>query len=189
MNPKLDRRTTLVVLGAGLASAQSGPHQAHHTATEAPGVYQPRFFTSDEMALLDHVTELMIPADGRTGGARAARVTDYIDFLAVSSGKAAQQAWKTELAAFATAAQQRYGRPFLKLTEAEQAGLLDSLAANEQQPATAAERFFASIKRAAIFAYYTTKMGLAEELGYQGNQVLGQFPGCPHDAGKHDEKF
>lgn len=184
----MDRRTTLVVLGGGLASAH-GQHQAGHTAGENAVAYQPRFFTAEEFALLELVSELIIPADSRSPGARAARVAAHIDLVVANSGAAAQKAWKEELSAFANAAQKRFARPFPRLSASEQAALLDSLAANERKPATSAERFFAGVKNATIFAYYSSNIGLVEELGYQGNEVLAEFPGCKHGARSHREKF
>ena len=177
MKHGLDRRTTLVVLGGGLA------------ATQAAGLTQPRFFTAEEMALLDCITELIIPADDRSPGARAARVAEHIDLVAANSDAGAQKAWKDELAALAEAARERYGRGFVQLSVADQAALLDSLAARERQPVTAAERCFVSIKRAAIFAYYSSRIGLVDELGYRGNEMLAEFRGCTHEVGKHREKF
>jgi hypothetical protein len=40
-------------------------------------------------------------------------------------------------------------------------------------------RFFKAIKEATIDGFYTSKIGI-EELGYQGNTVLDEFPGCTH---------
>ena len=38
-----------------------------------------KFFTPDEFKLVDELTETIIPADAKSGGARAAKVADYID--------------------------------------------------------------------------------------------------------------
>lgn len=40
----------------------------------------PLFFTKQEFALVDELTELIIPADDHSPGARAAQVAGYIDF-------------------------------------------------------------------------------------------------------------
>jgi hypothetical protein len=32
-----------------------------------------------------------------------------------------------------------------------------------------------------VEAYYSTEIGLAQELGYQGNSYLREFPGCQHE--------
>jgi len=40
-------------------------------------------------------------------------------------------------------------------------------------------RFFRLIKSLTADGYYTSRVGLIEELGYAGNTVLARFPGCP----------
>ena len=41
--------------------------------------------------------------------------------------------------------------------------------------------FFETLKGLTIDAYYSTEVGLVQELGYQGNTYLADFPGCTHD--------
>ena len=67
---------------------------------------------------------------------------------------------------------------FLDLPPAEQNATLTRLAAVEKTPTTPAEHFFADMKKATLFGYYTSQTGLIEELGYKGNAVLNGFPGC-----------
>ncbi|HVN03139.1 MAG TPA: gluconate 2-dehydrogenase subunit 3 family protein, partial [Bryobacteraceae bacterium] len=63
-------RRDLIKIGAGAALA-------------APAAFavtgEPKFFTPAEFALLDELTEIIIPADDHSPGARAANVTAYID--------------------------------------------------------------------------------------------------------------
>ena len=40
---------------------------------------------------------------------------------------------------------------------------------------------FEDAKALAIDYYYSTEIGLAQELGYQGGTYLAEFPGCTHD--------
>ena len=41
--------------------------------------------------------------------------------------------------------------------------------------------FFETVKGLTIDAYYSTEIGLVQELGYQGNTYLDEFPGCTDD--------
>jgi len=43
-------------------------------ASNAPAVARPRFFTPQEFAAVEEVTEMIIPADEKSGGAKAAGV-------------------------------------------------------------------------------------------------------------------
>jgi len=38
--------------------------------------------------------------------------------------------------------------------------------------------FFQKLKEMTIDGYYSTEIGLVQELGYQGNDYLREFPGC-----------
>lgn len=47
-------------------------------------------------------------------------------------------------------------------------------AADDRLPA----RFFRLVKNLTADGYYTSRIGLVDELGYRGNTYLGRFPGC-----------
>lgn len=95
----------------------------------------------------------------------------YIDLVVANSPESRKRQWKERLGAFT--------RELGKLAEPEQAILLNRLAAAEKNPGSPAEHFFADVKSATLFGYYTSRIGLVTELGYQGNAVMPGFPGCP----------
>ena len=45
-------------------------------------------------------------------------------------------------------------------------------------PTTVLEQFFAVTKRATVLGYYTSEIGIRQELRYKGNQMLAEFVGC-----------
>ncbi len=187
---EMDRRTALALLSIGIASTKlEAAHRHLHALESKPQEYKLQFFTGSENAVVDRVTEMVVPADEHSPGAHQARVSQYIDLVAANSPGPTQQAWKERLAAFEKLAVEKHGKPFLQLPEPEQAALLDFLAATEKNPGTPAEHFFVDMKKATLFGYYTSRIGLLQELGYQGNQVLDEFRGCPHEPGKHQENF
>lgn len=159
----LDRRTALVLLGTGLFS----------TRLDAA-----RFFSPPEHELIDTLTEMIIPADEHSPGARAAGVATYIDLVIANSPHDVQASWKTELTAFEEFARQQCGKPFLQADARSRAHTLDQLAAHPAAPATPAARFFAQVREMTVFGYYSSEIGLLKELGYKGNQVMAAFPGC-----------
>src|SRR5439155_13009050 len=103
--------------------------------------------------------------------AHEAKVSFYIDLVVANSTEATKRQWKDRLGAFES--------EFGKLTGPEQSVLLNRLAAAERNPGSPAEHFFADLKRATLFGYYTSQIGLVKELGYMGNSVQSGFPGCP----------
>jgi hypothetical protein len=46
------------------------------------------------------------------------------------------------------------------------------------------EVFFANTKQATIHGYYTSEIGIHQELKYKGNQILAEFVGCLTEDGK-----
>jgi hypothetical protein len=60
---------------------------------------QPKFFTATEYVLVDELTEAIIPADESSGGAKAARVAEYIDSrLAETFEQNERDSWRAGLA-------------------------------------------------------------------------------------------
>ena len=51
---------------------------------------------------------------------------------------------------------------------------------NEKSPQSLEERFFRAIKNLTIDGYYTSKIGIHQELQYKGNTYLKEFKGCTH---------
>ena len=168
----IDRRTTLALLGAGVLSARlaTAQHQAHALKADAKA-YKLQFFTTQENDLLDRIAEMIIPADEHSPGAHEAKVSLYIDLVVANSPDSRKREWKERLTAFA--------REFGSLTGPDQAAMLNRLAKAEKKPGSPSEHFFADVKAATLFGYYTSQIGLIKELGYMGNAVMPGFPGCP----------
>ena len=178
----IDRRTALGLLGLGVVSSRLEAAHEHAAALKTnPEKYTLQFFSARENAVIDRLAEMIIPADENSPGAHEARASYYIDLIAANSAAAAQANWKSRLEAFDTS----LGKPFLDLTEAEQVKLVDTTAAAERKPAAPAERFFADVKRATLYAYYNSPVGLLKELRYDGNKALAAFPGCSHGGAAH----
>jgi len=75
--------------------------------------------------------------------------------------------------------------PALALPRGEEPKLqppqVDSLLGDVRRPdtrRTALELFFADTKQATIHGYYTSEIGIHQELRYQGNKMLAEFVGC-----------
>ncbi|HXG32897.1 MAG TPA: gluconate 2-dehydrogenase subunit 3 family protein [Bryobacteraceae bacterium] len=182
----VDRRETLILLGAGVLASRLEAAQQHlHALRNSSGAYERQFFTEREHALLDRVAEMILPADEHSPGAHEARVADYIDLVVAHSSREAQEQWRARLAAFEELARAEGGKSFVELDASKQAQVLEAAARGESRPSTEAEHFFVTMKRMTLAAYYTSEIGLIRELGYRGNQVRGSFPGCRHPRGTH----
>jgi hypothetical protein len=135
------------------------------------------FFTRAQHATVDALSERLIPADDHSPGARAAKVADYIDLLLSESPADIKTAWTEGLTALDQASTERFKAPFVKATTEQQIALLTDMSRNELDPKTPLEVFFREAKARTITGYYTSKIGIHQELGYKGNQFLPEFVG------------
>ncbi|HEV2351552.1 MAG TPA: gluconate 2-dehydrogenase subunit 3 family protein [Terriglobia bacterium] len=150
--------------------------------------YAPKFFHTDQMETIASLAEMIIPADEHSPGARAARVHEFIDIIVARSPQARKNSWIRGLAAVNKMAVRKYQKQFVQCDRNQQAELLQTISAHEGHPATREEHFFALIKNATIEGYYTSAIGIHQELEYQGNTALGEFEGCTHLPDKTESK-
>lgn len=138
----------------------------------------PKFFTKEEFAMVDELSELIIPADNHSPGARAAQVTAYIDArLAESFENEPKQMWREGLSRINALSQEMNGTPFMEATPQQRVVLLTRIAKNEEKPETPDEQFFRELKSRTARAYYTSKIGIHQELEYKGNVPIQEFAG------------
>jgi gluconate 2-dehydrogenase gamma chain len=166
----LSRREMLEVTAAALAAPllKVGPAPAPAVAPIVQG--PPKFFTGPELALVDELAELIIPADAHSPGARAAGVAAYLDArLAESLEPEQQTSWRSGLAAVDALSQELNGKAFLQAAADQRVAVLTQMAAGEHAPKTPAERFFQELKGGTVRAYYTSKIGIHADQEYKGN--------------------
>ncbi|MEW6126307.1 MAG: gluconate 2-dehydrogenase subunit 3 family protein [Acidobacteriota bacterium] len=175
---------TLPVLGSTVAAQNKTAHDhMNHSAQikAAPQKAAPlKFFTADENRLVVEMSERIIPADDHSPGAKAAGVAAYIDSIIDIANEETKKHWREGIAAVNKMSRDKYGKDFADASEAQQVELLTAISKNEFKPQTLEERFFKSIKDRTIDGYYTSKIGIHEELKYRGNTYLKEFTGCTH---------
>jgi hypothetical protein len=128
------------------------------------------FLTPAEFALLDELTDLIIPTDDHSPGARAAGVAGYIDGrLAESLEPDWQARWRSGLQAVDGLSRELNGKAFLEAAPDQRIAVLTRMAAGESDPRTAAEQFFRDLKWWTVRGYYTSKIGIHMDQEYKGN--------------------
>ena len=165
------RRTALKVLSV---SAGAVAFSIRSPAAE----YIPQYFTPAQMKLVDALTEVIIPADEHSPGSRAARVAEYIDTIVSGADSNAKQLWTDGLKVVEEMSRQMYGNSFPECGISEQIALLEEISARADRLITLAERFFVALKAATVDGYYTSAIGIHQDLQYRGNTMLMEFPGC-----------
>lgn len=140
--------------------------------------YAPKVFSPEEFAMLDELTELIIPADDHSPGARAAGVAAFLDGrLAKSIEESEREDWRQGLKRIDALSHQMHGVPFMQATPQQRVAVLSRIAKNEKNPQTPDERFFIQLKMSTADAYYSSKIGIHEEMEYKGNVLLQEFVG------------
>src|SRR5207245_6602058 len=116
---KLGAAATLTAsLGVREALAQrSGPEPA------APAFLA--FFTREEFALVDELSEMIIPSDEHSPGARAAKVAAYIDARLAEAFEETEKAnWREGLKLVEKISRKTNGKSFLEASPAERNAII-----------------------------------------------------------------
>ena len=186
-----DRRSVLKIIGAiGATCAYpfAGDElygQTTHSQGSVPAASTRRYFNDNDFQMISRIADLIIP-ETDTPGAIGAGVPDYIDLL-VARNTDHQSLVADGLRWLDSESERVAGRKFLALDEAQQLSILEPLcekaerASNDKETSPRNVEFFRVIKSLTADGYYTSKVGLMEELGYKGNMVMKSFPDCVHE--------
>lgn len=172
---KLTRREMIQATAAGAASAMSMALPFGNVPTVQAG----KFFTPAEFAMVDELSDMIIPTDQQSAGARAAGVAAFIDARLAESFEPEQPArWRAGLKAVEDLSRELNGKAFMESTPDQRLAVLTTMAAAESDPKTPAEQFFRDIKGSTIRAYYTSKIGIHDDQQYKGNVYqMGEYAG------------
>ena len=165
-------RRKLIRISATAAVAAGGVERSF------AGERAPAFFSPEEFAMLDELTELIIPTDDHSLGARAARVAEYLDGrLAESIDEEGKKQWHAGLKRIDALSREMHGVGFMRATPDQRVTLLSRISQNEKDPQTPEEKFFVELKYSTANAYYSSKIGIHQDMEYTGNVLLQEFVG------------
>jgi hypothetical protein len=160
----------LAATAAALTAPLVAPAPAGAAGAAQVAKVAPKFFSSSEFALLDELSDLIIPTDAHSPGARVAGVATYIDFRLSESLDTDQKAkWHSGLAAVDALSQESNGKTFMQSSPEQRVAVLTKIAAAEHDPKTPAEHFFQQLKGWTVRAYYSSKVGIHADQEYKGN--------------------
>jgi gluconate 2-dehydrogenase subunit 3-like protein len=171
------RRELLKAAGAAAIAAPLAVGEPLAAAARA-AAEAPKFFTRDQWALVDELAEIILPADDHSGGARAAKVVNAIDgWLAEAFEPDPKTRWVEGLARVDALAREKTGSAFMRLTPEDRVAVVTLMAAEEEKPVSVEGRFFNELKRRTSHFYYTSKIGIHDELEYKGNVLQDEYAG------------
>lgn len=151
------------------------------------------FFTAAEMKTITVLSDIIIPADDRSGSASQAKVPDFIEFMAKD-----QPQFKLPLRGglrwLDVQCMKRYNNAFIDCTSQQQLELIDQIAYPEQVKPDMMQgaAFFSLMRDLTANGFFTTQAGI-KDLDYKGN-VPNEWDGVPADVLQHyglayDEKL
>jgi gluconate 2-dehydrogenase gamma chain len=178
---------------------QHAPVKGAKPAAPRTEAYKPSFFGAAEYELISRLADLIIPATD-TPGALGAGVPEYVDRV-VSLNPEHQGLMRAGLDWIDGRSRELFAGRFVDASEPQQIQILQPLSdeVDRQQraastaryrrggaeppappapPADVPVRFFRLVKNLTADGYYTSRVGLLDELGYKGNTALAQFPSC-----------
>jgi hypothetical protein len=178
-------KTSATVLGATLLPLPAVAGETTQTAAapqEKPAAevkLATHFFTPAQHALVEELTETIIPADSHSGGAKAAKVADYIDSVLREGFDDNQKAlWREGLRLVDIMSQHYNGKSFVSASPEGKIAILTVLSDHDNMTDLPEVRFFIELKRMTVRGYYTSKIGIHDELQYKGNRILQEYVGC-----------
>jgi hypothetical protein len=85
--------------------------------------------------------------------------------------------WRNGLKLVDGLSQKMNGHAFMQAGPAQRVAVITEMAKNEMNPKTPEEVFFRQLKGATARGYYTSKIGIHQEMEYKGNVMLEEFVG------------
>jgi gluconate 2-dehydrogenase gamma chain len=158
-------------------------------ATQAAGTYRRRILSEHEWKSISVLSDLIIPADERSGSATQAGVPEFIDdWLDFKRGTLLDQI-RGGLTWLDLECNRLFQRDFADCSDAQQKQILDRIAyPNKAAPEDAnAAAFFNHLRDLAASGFFSSKTGV-EDLPYLGNKMVAEWTGCPADVETAIEK-
>ncbi len=191
-NTRMNRRGALRALGAltmvpvlarlgpGGVFAMSGHHPLV-PVQEGDEPWKALVFDADQTEAVATLTECIIPQTD-TPGARACKVFQHIDYVLSLESPAARADFLNGLGWVDRKSREWFGGSFVDLTPAQRTALLTVMSSENNRALSddVGVRFFRDLKLRTIDGYYSSEAGMLEELQYEGNDFLNEYPGCQH---------
>jgi len=176
--------TAVVPALPGKAGERHGlPAQAPDSSAAAPAAYQRKVLNDHEWKTLQVLSDMLIPADERSGSATQAGVPEFIDDWLDFKGGALLAEIRGGLTWLDMECNRLFNHPFADCSTTQQKQILDSIA----YPAKAAPQdanavaFFNRLRDLVVSGFFSSKMGV-KDLPYLGNTLVADWQGCPPEV-------
>jgi gluconate 2-dehydrogenase gamma chain len=139
------------------------------------------FFTTEEMATITILGDIIIPRDEVSGSASDAKVPDFIEFI-VKDVPEHQTPLRGGLRWLDMQCLNRFGKSFKDCTQPQQIQIVDAIAYPKKAKPEMAQgvAFFTLMRNLTATGFYTSEIG-GKDIGYIGN-VPTVWKGVPDDV-------
>ena len=194
---RIKRRDMLKVFSAvpaaalvPLSAAAAAPQKtAEGAAAKAASGYQRKVFNDHEWETIKTLSDLIIPADDRSGSATQAGVPEFIDdWLDFRGGRT-----KAEILGGLTwldlECNRQFGHDFVACAPAEQKKILDRVAYPDKAAPEDSNyvAFFNRLRDLVVGGFFSSEQGV-KDLPYLGNKMVAAWEGCPSNVLAQIEK-
>lgn len=139
-------------------------------------------FDTNVIGLLDEVGETILPATASSPGAKAAAIGEFMKVIVTDCYEEGdQKVFMEGIGLLNEAADMKYGKDFVELSEQEKHDFLVELDAeakaySESKADDAADHYFTMMKQLTLWGYFTSEVGATKALRYL--PVPGRYEGC-----------
>jgi gluconate 2-dehydrogenase gamma chain len=140
-----------------------------------------KFFTTEELATITLLADIIIPKDEVSGSASEAKVPEFIEFI-VHDMPQHQIPMKGGLRWLDMQCLKKYEKPFKDCTAAQHIEIVDQIAYPKKAKPEMSQgvKFFSLMRDLTATGFYTSEIGV-KDIGYVGNQP-NQWNGVPAEV-------
>jgi hypothetical protein len=174
----VNRRDLLKAVGA--APAGLIPIGRLSAATSATQDYVPKLFNAHDWKTVCVLSDLIIPADERSGSATQAGVPEVIDDWMNVRGRSAATEIIGGMRWLDMQCNRIYNHDLKDCTVDQQHEILDRIAYPEKAAPedSQAVAFFNHLRDLVVGSFYSSKIGI-KDIAYVGNRIVPNWNGCP----------
>lgn len=174
----VNRRDLLKVVGA--APVGLIPTGKVSAAAPAAQPYAPKLFNAHDWKTLCVLSDLIIPADERSGSATQADVPEVIDDWMSVRGRNEATEIIGGMRWLDMQCNRAYNHDLIDCTVEQQHAILDRIAYPEKAAAedSQAVAFFNHLRDLVVGSFYSSKIGI-KDIAYAGNRAVSEWNGCP----------
>ncbi|HEX5411009.1 MAG TPA: gluconate 2-dehydrogenase subunit 3 family protein [Terriglobia bacterium] len=162
---------------------------AASTTAKAASVYTPKVFNNHEWETIKALSDLIIPADDRSGSATQAGVPEFIDDWLDFRGGSLKAEILGGLTWLDLECNRQFGQDFIGCTPPDRKKILDRIAYPDKAVPEDLNyvAFFNRLRDLVVSGFFSSEQGV-KDLPYQGNQMVANWEGCPPNVLAEIEK-